>query len=79
MAAGHPRKAATMGIDRPNRWIGTVLLVATLALSGCAPAQTGGESTASPEAAPAQASPSTDADEPSSEPAENPGPDDYGY
>lgn len=56
-----------------------MLLAATLSLAACAPAQTGGESTASPEAAPAQASPSTDAESPEVEPAENPGPDDYGY
>ena len=60
------------------RSIGLILMV-VVALGGCAPAQTGGESTASPAAAPAQASPSTDAESPEVEPAENPGPDDYGY
>jgi len=68
------------GTDRmKHRWIGPMLLAATLSLAACAPAQTGGESTASPEAAPAQASPSTDAESPEVEPAENPGPDDYDY
>lgn len=69
-----------MGIERMKRqWMGPMLLAAMLSLAACAPAQTGGESSASPAAAPAQASPSTDAESPEVEPAENPGPDDYGY
>jgi hypothetical protein len=69
-----------MGIDRmKHRWIGPMLLAASLSLAACAPTQSGGERTASPAAAPAEADPSTDADEPSSAPAENPGSDDYDY
>lgn len=62
-----------------RRWIGPVLLAVALSLAACAPTQTGGETTPSPEAAPAQASPSTDADEPSSAPTDNPSADDYDY
>lgn len=66
------------GIDRvKHRW-SPMLLAAALALGACGPAQTGGESTASPDAAPAQPSPSTDAESPEVEPAENSGPD-YDY
>ena len=61
------------------RWIGATVLATLLVLGGCAPAQTGGESSPSVQPAPAQASPSTDTDEPTSAPAENPGPDDYDY
>jgi hypothetical protein len=59
------------------RWIGPPLMAAVVALAGCAPSQA--EDDASAEPAPVQAAPSADADGPGDAPAENSGPDDYGY
>ena len=62
-----------------TRRIGPILVAALIALAGCAPSQTGGERSASPESAPAQAAPSAAGEEPSAAPADNPGPGDYDY
>ena len=61
------------------RRIGPILIAALIALAGCAPSQTGGERSASPEPAPVQTAPSADAEEPSPTPADNPGSSDYDY
>ncbi|MGZ8512884.1 MAG: hypothetical protein ACXWWL_05550 [Candidatus Limnocylindria bacterium] len=61
------------------RWIGPILIASLIALAGCAPSQTGGERSASPESAPVQTTPSADAEEPSDAPADNPGSSDYDY